>query len=130
MPRGGFSKAARNKRWRELYGKPTGKTRRDGRPEVYTYRLLAKQYRVTPNTVWFALHPDRKPKRYERAAQPAKVTHPLSVRLALSRAQHGALKARAQAERISMMELGRRIIFEGAAPIEGLADIAGGEEGR
>ena len=114
MPRGGFSKAARNKRWRQLYGTPTGRLKANGEPQLYTYRLLAKRFRVDEKTVWYALNPERRPAYVKK---PPRQTHPLSTRIGLSRAEHAALKARAREEGSSMMALVRAIVFEGAPPL-------------
>ena len=112
MPRGGFSKAARNKRWRQLYGTLVDPD--DPSKGRWTYRRLARRYRVDEKTVWYALNPERRPAYVKK---PPRQTHPLSTRIGLSRAEHAALKARAREEGSSMMALVRAIVFEGAPPL-------------
>ncbi len=106
MPRGGFSKAARNRRWRAIYGKVATAGKFKG--QVYTYRVIAAEYKVSPMTVWAALNNERLPKRVPSEREPVR---PVSVRIGLTRPEYVALKTEAKARKHSMGGVTRDALF-------------------
>ncbi len=106
MPRGGFSKAARNRRWRDIYGKVATNGKFKG--QVYTYRVIAAEYKVSPMTVWAALNKDRLPPRTPSEREP---TRPASVRVGLTHPEYAALKTEATTRKDSMGGVTRDALF-------------------
>ena len=106
MARGGFSKAARNRRWRDIYGTVATTGKYEG--QVYTYRVIAAEYKVSPMTVWAALNKERLPKRAPSEREPPR---PASVRIGLTRPEYAALKTEAKARKDSMGGVTRDALF-------------------
>lgn len=106
MARGGFSKAARNRRWRTIYGKVATAGKFKG--QVYTYRVIAAEYKVSPMTVWAALNKERLPKRTPSEREPAR---PASLRVGLTHPEYAAVKTEARTRDVSMGGLARDALF-------------------
>lgn len=114
MARGGFSRQARNRRWRDIYGKRcTSHGRNYGK--ICTYRVIADEYKVSPMTVWAALNKERLPVRPKK---PRSEPRARSVRIALNEQEYKALKAEAKSQGMSMMALARTRLCGDEPPLD------------